>query len=58
MLLRLLKLTRLFELIQVIKCHSNLNSSVGTIIQLFCTFMVAAHIMSCGYIFIGQREFE
>ena len=56
-LLRLLKFLRLFEVLRIAGAHSNMNSSISTIIKLFFLMILAAHVMACGYIFIGQREF-
>lgn len=57
MLLRLLKMGRLQELSQILKNQSNMNGSLGTLIQLGFYFFIASHFVTCAFCLIGAAEY-
>ena len=57
MLLRLLKMFRLQELSQILKNQSNMNGSLGTLVQLGFYFFIASHFVTCAFCLIGAAEY-
>jgi len=57
-LLRLLKVYRIVEMIQIVRKHSNIRVPLFTLSLLFLLFMGLSHYMACIYIFIGKREVD
>lgn len=58
MCLKLLKMARLYELTETLKYNGDLNSKIGTIIQLIFYFPLAGHISACVFGYVGLREFK
>ena len=58
MCLKLLKMARLYELTETLKYNVDLNSKIGTILQLVCYFPLAGHISACMFGYVGLPEFK
>ena len=58
MLLKLFKLLRIQELSQILKHNGSMNGSVATLGQLFFYFLIAAHFMACGMVYVGLLEYN
>jgi len=55
-LLRLLKLFRLNESINMLKWNSDIRIEVYRILQLFFLYGLSGHIFGCGFVMIGRND--
>lgn len=46
-------MTRMFEILEVVKYHSNIPAPLMTMVRMFLIYLIGAHIIACSYIFIG-----
>jgi len=52
-IMKFLKIKRISETIMIVKKHSNISNALITFSLLFALYIILAHFMATGYIFIG-----
>ena len=54
--LRILRLFKLRKVLLAVEMFLNLNFSVMSIFKFFCGIVLSAHLIACGFLFIGFEE--